>query len=68
MDGLRIGGQLHYVMNPDDFIDLVAKYMGTDAERYLQSLLSDYECHIKALHDDINTLEAELADTSDDCK
>ena len=53
MEGLRIGGQLHYVMCPEDFIDLVAKYMGMDAERYLQSLINDYTCEINELNEEL---------------
>lgn len=68
MDGLLINGQLYYVQTKDDFVDLVAKYMGMDSEKYLQNLLNDYDYHINALNDDISTLESELVNISDDCK
>ena len=64
MDGLRIGAQLEYVRGAEDFIDLVSKYMGADAEKYLEALINDYEHHVQALHEDIRLLEAELSKLS----
>lgn len=67
MDGLKINGQLHYVADQNDFIDLVARYMGMDAEQYLRDLLQeceyepvDYSAVYSAIEDARNSLDYAL--------
>ena len=68
MDGLLINGQLYYVANQEDFLDLVLRYMGSDAETYLRELLKDYECEhvdIDSVYEHIESARATLEDALD---
>ena len=69
MTGLRINGQLHYVADQNDFIDLVSRYMGMDAEQYLRDLLQecesesvDYSAVYSAIEDAQNSLDYALSE------
>ena len=41
MEGLMINGQLQYVKDMNDFIDLVDKYMGYDSAKWLENHIGD---------------------------
>ena len=56
MTGLRINGQLQYVYDIQQFIDLVEKYMGDDSAKYLEQYVIDTELEIKNQNEKIGEI------------
>ena len=59
MEGLVIDGEVYYVDDIRDFIELVDRFMGMDSSRYLSEYINDCESDISYLSEEIEKLQEE---------
>ena len=58
MEGLRIGKELRYVRDENDFAELIREYMGYDAYQYFMAKMQDRT-------EDTNAMAYEIMDAID---
>ena len=65
MDGLCINGQIRYVRESKDFVELIDEFMGVDASKWISEYVSDSNLEIDNLKEQIESIGRTLEQVTD---